>query len=132
MGHNVNTTIYRDKVGEWIIKLGFKYYYVINNKYVGGNENKDKIWYIWRFIDIYLLLYWCMFRWIQMKTEESEKYQGQKTEKFVPVSVYQYKLCNPNYGSNDVVDLSDYHVATIPQFQDILEKLARKEILEVG
>ena len=46
----------QDKVGEWLIKLGFKYYYLVNNYYVGGHENKDMIRYWWKFIYIYLLI----------------------------------------------------------------------------
>ena len=39
------TTLFQETVGEWIIKLGFKYDYDVNNNYAGGHENKDMIWY---------------------------------------------------------------------------------------
>ena len=50
------TTLCQDTVGEWIIKLGFKYNYDVKNYYVAGYEKKDTIWYIWKSIYRYLLL----------------------------------------------------------------------------
>ena len=57
--------------------------------------------------------------------------QRVQKEKVVPGLGCHHKVCNPNDGSNDVVYLVEYNVEKLPQFQDILEKLARKEILEV-
>ena len=56
------TTLCQDTLGEWLIKIAFKYNYAINSYYVDGHENKDTIRYIWKFIDRYLLLERCMFR----------------------------------------------------------------------
>ena len=50
--------------------------YSVNNDYVGGHENKGMIWYIYKFIYLYLLIERCMFRWIQMIAEESDQYKG--------------------------------------------------------
>ena len=38
------TTLCQDTVGEWLIKLGFKYYYAVKNYYVLGHEENDMIW----------------------------------------------------------------------------------------
>ena len=62
--------ICQETVGEWLIKIGFKYNYDVNNDYVGGHGKKDIIWYRWKFIDLYLLLEMCMFRCIQVTAEE--------------------------------------------------------------
>ena len=70
------TKLCQETVGYWLIKLGFKYYCAINNNYVGGHKNKDMIRYRWNFIDFYLLLERCFFRWIQMTYEESDQYKG--------------------------------------------------------
>ena len=56
------TKLCQETVGYCLIKLVFKYYYDVNNYYVGSQKDKDNIWYIWKFIDSYLLLEWCMFR----------------------------------------------------------------------
>ena len=58
-------------VGEWIIKLGFKYNDAVNKNYVGGHKNKDAVWYRLNFIHFYLLLRRCIFRCIQTTTEDS-------------------------------------------------------------
>ena len=94
-----------------------------------GHEKKDMIWYRWKFIDCYLIIERCIFRWIQTAADESEQYKGYEKEKAVPVLGKRYKGCKPNEDSNDVADLAEYHVDTLPQFQDIVEKVARKEIL---
>ena len=39
------TTICQDTVGEWLIKLGFKYNYSVKSYYVDIHEKKDTIWY---------------------------------------------------------------------------------------
>ena len=78
------------------------------------------------FIGICLLLERCMFRWIQVISEESDQYEGQEEEKFIPGSAYRYKVCNPNDYSNDVVDMLEYHVDTLPQLQVVLEKSGKK------
>ena len=70
------TTLCQDTVGEWLIKLGFKYNYSVKNYYVDSHEKKDTIWYRWNFIDQYLLLEKCMFRWIQITADEPEQYEG--------------------------------------------------------
>ena len=49
-----------------------------------------------------------------------------KKEKVVPGSGCCYKSCNPNDDSNDVVDLVEYHVDTLPQFQDVVNKSGEK------
>ena len=43
--------IYSYSVNDWCNNCG------INNNYVNEHEKKDTIWYIWNFIDNYLLLY---------------------------------------------------------------------------
>ena len=70
------TTLCQETVGEWIIKLVFKYDYASNNYYVGVHEKKDTVWYRWKFIDCYLLLERCMIIWIHMTAEESYQYKG--------------------------------------------------------
>ena len=40
------TMICQETVGEWLIKIGFKYDYAVNNYYVGSQKDKDNIWYI--------------------------------------------------------------------------------------
>ena len=67
-----------------------------------------------------------MFRWIQMISEESEQYGGYKKELVFPWSGYHYKWWNPNEKYNDVVDLVEYHVDTLPQFQYIVYKSGEK------
>ena len=67
------TTLYQDTVGEWPIKIGFKYDYAVKNYYVDVHEKKYIIWYRWNFIDHYLLMEWCMFRWIHMTAGDSEQ-----------------------------------------------------------
>ena len=47
-------------------------------------------------------------------------------EKVVTGSGWCYKVYNLNEKSNDVVDLVEYHVDTLPQFKDIEEKVARE------
>ena len=63
------TSLCQETVGEWIIKLVFKYDYASNNYYVGVHENKDTIWYRWKFIDCCLLLERCIIIWIHMTAE---------------------------------------------------------------
>ena len=75
------TMLYQETIVEWLMKLGFKYDYAVNKYYVVGHEMKDTIWYKWKFIDIYLLLERCIFRWIQMTPEESENYKGYKRKR---------------------------------------------------
>ena len=70
------TVVCQDTVGEWIIKLEFKYDYAVNNDYSSGHKNKDMNWYIWNFIDLYLLLERCMFRWTHMISDDSYQYKG--------------------------------------------------------
>ena len=67
------TELCQESVGEWLIYFGFKYDYSVNNDYVDDHEKEDIIWYIWKFIDFYLILDWCMFRWIHMIDEESDQ-----------------------------------------------------------
>ena len=57
-----------------------------------------------------------MFRWTHMTAEDSEQYKECEKEKVVPGSGYRYKGYNPNDDSNDVVDLVEYHVKTLPHF----------------
>ena len=49
-----------------------------------------------------------------MIAEESEQYKGYKKGKFIPVSGCCYKVWNPNDDSNNVFDLEEYHVDTLP------------------
>ena len=70
-----------ETVGEWIIKIRFKYDYAVNNSYMGGHKNNNTIWYRWKIINIYLLLYWCMFRCIHMTAEDSDQYKGYKSKR---------------------------------------------------
>ena len=72
------TKLCQDTVGDWLTNIGFKYDYVVRNYYVYGQEKKDTIRYIWKFIDRYILLYRRMFRCIRMVDEESDQYKGQK------------------------------------------------------
>ena len=51
-----------------------------------------------------------------MTAEDSEQYKECEKEKVVPGSGYRYKGYNPNDDSNDVVDLVEYHVKTLPHF----------------
>ena len=67
--------ICQETVVQWLIKIGSKCDYAINNYYVGSNEKKDMIWYIWQFIDSYLLLKWCIFIWIQITAQDSYQYK---------------------------------------------------------
>ena len=50
------TDLCQEIAGEWLIKLGFKCDYFVNNEYVGGQKKKDTIWYRWKFIYFYLLI----------------------------------------------------------------------------
>ena len=50
----------------------------------------------------------------------------------VPRSGYRYKVRNPNDKSNGDIDMVEYHVNTLPQYQDIVEKIVRIESVEVG
>ena len=84
------------------------------------------IWYRWQFIDSYLLLKWCIFIWIQITAQDSYQYKRYEKGKVVPVSGYQYKVYNPNDNSNDGIDMVEYHVGTLPQFQDIAYKSGEK------
>ena len=52
--------------------------------------------------------------------------QRVKKEKFVPGSGCRYKVCNPNKKYNDFFNWVEYHVDTLPQFQDILDKSGKK------
>ena len=52
--------------------------------------------------------------------------QGVQQEEVVPRSGFPYKVCNPNYKSNDVVNFVEYHVDTLTQFKDIVEKFGKK------
>ena len=70
------TKLCQETVGYCLIKLVFKYYYDVNNYYVGGHENKDMILYRWNFIDFYILKERCMFRWTHMPADESEHWRG--------------------------------------------------------
>ena len=70
------TALLQETVGESLINIRFKYDYSVSNDYVGGHENKDMIWYRWKFIGLYLLLEWCMFRWIHITAGGSEQYKG--------------------------------------------------------
>ena len=119
-------TLCIDTVGKWLIKLGFKYDYVINNYYVDGHEKKETIRYRWKFVDRYLLMERRMFRWIQMTAEEAAVYEGLENDKVFPGSGYRYKGCNPNDDSDDVVDMVEYHVDTLPAFQDIIDASGEK------
>ena len=74
------TTLHQETVGEWPIKLGFKYDFSVNNYHVGGHEKKDMICYIWKFIDYYLQLEWCMFRLIYMTADESDQYKWYRSK----------------------------------------------------
>ena len=75
------TNIFQETVGEFLIKIGFKYNYDVNNYYVYGHKKNDMIWCRYNFIGRYLLLERCMFRWIQMTYEESEHCKGHKRKK---------------------------------------------------
>ena len=57
----------------WIIKFVFKYDYSMNKNYLGSHENKYVIYYRWEFIDLYILIEWCMLRWIQMTDVELDQ-----------------------------------------------------------
>ena len=72
------TALFQETVGQWIIKIGFKYNYAVNDYYVGGHKNKDMISYRYNFIDCCLLLENCMFVWIQMTSEDPQQYKGYK------------------------------------------------------
>ena len=67
------TMLCQDTVGECLIKLEFKYDYSVKNYHMGGYEKKYTILYIRNFIDLCILLEWCMFRWIHMTVEDSEQ-----------------------------------------------------------
>ena len=73
-------TICQETVGECLIKIGFKYNYDVNNNYVGDHKNNDTICYRRKFIDSYLIIEQCMFRWIKMEDDESDKYKGYQKE----------------------------------------------------
>ena len=75
------TFIFKDTVGEWLVNLGFKCDYSVNNYYVGRYEKKDTIWYRWEFIGCYLILERCMFKWVQVTDEDSETYKGYKSKR---------------------------------------------------
>ena len=66
---------------------------------MGVHEKKDKICYRWNFIDRYLLLERCMFRWIQIIDEEAEQYKGCESKRFfqdkVSVTRYSTPMGNP-------------------------------------
>ena len=64
------TLLCQETVGEWLIKLGFKYDCDVNNNYVGGNQRKDVVWYRWNFIYFCLLIEHYVFRWIQIRAED--------------------------------------------------------------
>ena len=72
--------LYQETIVEWLMKLGFKYDYAVNKYYVVGHEMKDTIWYKWKFIDIYLLLERCIFRWIHRTAGESDHCKGYKSK----------------------------------------------------
>ena len=67
-----------------------------------------------------------MFRWTQITADESEQYEGYEKEKVIPVACYRYKGLNPNDNSNDAIDMVNYHVYTLPKFQDIVDKSGAK------
>ena len=52
----------------------------MNNYYVDSHEKKDAFFYIWEFIDRYLLIERCMFTWIQMIAEDSDQEKGYKSK----------------------------------------------------
>ena len=35
--------LFQETVGEWLIYIGFKYDYAVNNYYLGGHKKKDTI-----------------------------------------------------------------------------------------
>ena len=39
------TTLCQETLREWLIRIGFKYEYAVNNYYVGSHEKKDMIWH---------------------------------------------------------------------------------------
>ena len=41
LGNYGLTTLCQETVGEWLINIGFKHDYDVNNYYVGGHERKD-------------------------------------------------------------------------------------------
>ena len=84
LGNYDLVTLCKDRVGEWLINLGFKYNCSFKNYYVDGHEYKDIIKYIWKFTDCFLLLQLCMFIWVHMTPEGSDQYEGYDNEKVVP------------------------------------------------
>ena len=48
--------LFQKTAEEWLIKIGFKFNYYVNNNDVGGHGKKEMIWYRCKFIDIYILL----------------------------------------------------------------------------
>ena len=52
--------------------------------------------------------------------------KGHEREKVFPGSGYRYKVCNLNDDSNDAIDLVEYHIDVLPQFQDIVDESGKK------
>ena len=93
------TMLYQETIVEWLMNLGFKYDYAVNKYYVVGHEMKDTIWYKWKFIDCYLLLERCIFRWIHRTAEESDQCKGYKSKMLLQdkadVTRYATPMKNP-------------------------------------
>ena len=125
-------TLFQETVGEWLIKLVFKYDYAANNYYVGVHKKKDMIWYIWKFIDCYPLLERCMIRWIHMTAEESEHYKGYKMKRLLQDQAAVARYATPMVTPMMLLIYNSIMLTCYHSFKILLTKVARKEILEVG
>ena len=56
-----------------------------------------------------------------MTNEESKQYEGHGKDLIVPGSGYRYMGDDPNIYYNAVVEMVEYHIDTLPIFQDIID-----------
>lgn len=103
-----------ETVRTWLLKLGFSYDVKAKSYYVDGHEKKETVRYRWKFIDRYLMIERRMHRWIQMTAAESKQYEGIGEDKVVPGSGHRYT-------TNEGIEMVEYHVDTLPKFQDIID-----------